>query len=109
MKKSIKKRSIKKRSIKKRRTKRSPLSKGGNSDNVNCCICNKKIKTADGLIPLECLTKYGANRAHKCCNQCWFSKFAIEGADHRCPGCVKGLPLNGPPLDTSLVIDLTEE
>ena len=42
-----------KKSIKKRRTKRSPLSKGGNSDNVNCCICNKKNKDRRWSHPVE--------------------------------------------------------
>jgi len=85
------------------------LARGPTSDIVNCCMCGKEIRKVDGLVPVKCLTKYGTIRAHRICQECWFNKFAKEGVDHKCPGCVKGLPLNGAPIDNSVVIDLTED
>jgi hypothetical protein len=72
-------------------------------------MCDKEIRKEDGLIPVKCLTKNGTIRAHRICQECWFAKFAKEGVNHSCPGCVKGLPLNGRPIDNSVVIDLTED
>jgi len=89
------------------------LARGATSDNVsvnvNCCMCDKEIRREDGLIPVKCLTKYGTIRAHRICQECWFDKFAKEGVNHSCPGCVKDLPLNGPPISNQGVIDLTED
>jgi hypothetical protein len=71
-----------------------------------CCMCGKRRKNM--LIPMECLIKYGAVRAHKICKKCWWDDFAREGASHKCPGCVKNTPvLPDPYKDT--VVDLTEE
>ena len=88
--------------------KGTTLTKGPTSDNVNCCICDKELRREDGLVPASCLAKYGAIRGHRICKKCWFNKFAKEGVNHECPGCVKSLPLNGPVHDPSVVIDLTE-
>jgi hypothetical protein len=64
--------------------------------NISCADCNKTAIRTNMLVPLECLQKHGET-AHRLCPQCWWSKFAIEGASHECPGCKKGKPLN-PPL-----------
>ena len=81
----------------------------GPTQPIHCVMCNKQIDTSDGLAPAKCLAKYGANRAHQICQECWWTKFAKEGTNHSCPGCVKNLPLNGPPIDNSGVVDLTAD
>jgi len=92
---------------------RSDKAKGPTSDtdtdNVKCCMCGKEIDKINGLIPGQCLRRNGAIRGHRICKECWFSKFAKEGVNHSCPGCVKGLPLNGPAHDPSVIVDLTED
>jgi hypothetical protein len=72
-------RNSKKRKITKRNKK--TLRKGG-----ACCVCDK--------------------RAHKICSDCWWDDFANETASHKCPGCVKGIPVKSDP-DKGKVIDLT--
>ncbi len=60
--------------------------------NELCVICDKYIlKDANSLVPVKCLVTYGS-KAHRICKTCWFSKFAVEGADHRCPGCLNNKP-----------------
>lgn len=91
-----------------KRTKRNAYAKGPDSSAmVNCCMCGKEISRENGLVPSKCLMKNGAIRGHRICQECWWSKFAKEGINHNCPGCEKGLPLNGPPLDKNLIVDLT--
>lgn len=111
--KRLKKRSLKRRKTNKNkrfRKNKNALARGPNdSDIVKCCMCEKEISKSQGNMPVKCFTKYGANRAHRICQDCWWRKFAKEGVNHACPGCVKHLPLNGPPIDTSVVIDLTED
>jgi hypothetical protein len=89
------------------------LAKGiTTTDKTHCCICNKEIITTNGLIPAKCLAKYGAIRAHRICQECWWDPvngFAKEGTNHACPGCVKGLPLNGPQISAPIFVDLTED
>jgi hypothetical protein len=75
-------------------------------------MCGSKFdnkKTA--LVPQECLMRYGKIRAHKVCSKCWWGEFAKEGASHKCPGCVKGLPLGDDDFAAlkGTVIDLTED
>jgi len=114
----VKRRSYKKKSASSRKhstirnrkhKKYNALARGPISDNVNCCMCNKEIRKEDGLIPAKCLEKYGAIRGHRICQKCWFDKFAKEGVNHSCPGCINHLPLNGPPHDKSVIVDLTED
>ena len=95
-----KRRNYKKKSIKKIYKKR----KGGSKE--ECCICENKIN-GQTFIPSGCLMKNGKIRAHKICNDCWWNSFAKEGVTHQCPGCAKGLPLNGPPPPK--FVDLTED
>ena len=79
-----------------------------------CCMCGKPVDLDDrvnALIPKQCLNKYGRMAAHRICKECWFEPetgFAVEGANHKCPGCVKNLPLNKIrrlPLDPSLPVE----
>ena len=83
------------------------IYKGGNND-ITCCMCGDKNLTRENtLVPSQCLKHFG--RAHRICiEKCWFQKFAIEGNDHKCPGCIKGLPLTK--IESTFpnqVIDLT--
>lgn len=90
-----------------RRTRRR-CRRGGNGEQVKCCMCETIVDKGKTFIPRKCLTRYGKNRAHRICQNCWWNEFAKnEDADHPCPGCVKGLPIaedKGPS-----VIDLTED
>ena len=66
--------------------------KSPNSDKVKCSMCLQSVSKNDSLIPAKCLMNHG-QRGHRICNDCWWSKFAIEGTNHECPGCEKDLPL----------------
>jgi hypothetical protein len=106
------KRRSKKTSTRKGRKNKNRLAKGIETKNTNCCMCGKEINMTSGLIPRQCLIKYGANRAHRICQECWWDPvdgFAKEGTNHACPGCVKGLPLNGPAISGPIFVDLTED
>jgi hypothetical protein len=92
---------------KRRRTRRRGL-KGGEYDNVKCCICEKMVNKDDTLIPRECLNKYG-KAAHRICKDCWWKEFAVEGVSHKCPGCVKGLPLTKFKKESPILVDLIED
>lgn len=108
---------------KRRYTRKNRLVKGttltknnlygrGKTDKTNCCMCGKEINTEVGLIPRKCLIKHGAIRAHRICQDCWWDPvdgFAKEGTNHDCPGCVKGLPLNGHATSGPVLVDLTED
>jgi len=87
------------------RIKKRTLKRGG-TNKEKCCVCDKKITSIHSFIPRECLTKYGKNRAHKICSDCWWGEFASETASHKCPGCVKGIPIKSDP-NKGKVIDLT--
>ena len=83
------------------------IYKGGNSD-VVCSICEKPINIQKTLVPSKCLRINGI-RAHRICKICWFTKFVHEGNDHKCPGCIKELPLtNVESTFPNQVIDLTK-
>ncbi len=71
-----------------------------------CCICHIPLTSYD-LMPARCKWKHGM-RAHRMCEECWFvgkgrASF-VQSADHRCPGCIQGLPLH--PLPPACFIDL---
>lgn len=57
-----------------------------------CCICMKN-NLKNPLIPSQCLQKYGYS-AHRICQDCWWSTFALENKNHACPGCLQKIPLN---------------
>jgi hypothetical protein len=82
--------------------------KGGNEDKVICSMCEKNVTKDKTLIPRECLMKHGMS-AHRICKDCWWDTeagFAREDASHKCPGCIKGLPLSE---KEQSIIDLTED
>lgn len=85
-------------------------------EEFNCCMCEEN-KVGKYLNPGQCLRQHG-NRAHKMCPNCWWGEFATEGVNHKCPGCVKHLPLsvantkhtaNHQASKPITVIDLTED
>ena len=92
--KTIKKRKpISKRQSRKKHSKKRQT--GGNST-VKCCMCHQKIdKLSNAFIPLKCLNEHGA-KAHRICPDCWWDPkkgFALENAEHKCPGCKTKFPL----------------
>lgn len=95
-----------------RRKKRKTLRRrkyGGNGENDPCCMCGKEISEKNPKIPSGCYMKHGKFRAHKICDDCWWDKFAKEGVNHQCPGCLTGQKLNAPPPLKKEIIDLTED
>ena len=56
-----------------------------------CTMCSKSLTSLRYLNLGKCLQKYGAVTAHRVCEPCWFGTF-VGAEDHRCPGCVKGIP-----------------
>jgi hypothetical protein len=92
------------------RTKRY-YRKGGNGENVKCCMCEMNIKKDNTLVPRECLMKYG-KAAHRICQDCWWNSetgFARENVSHKCPGCKKNLPLTEFKKEAPIFVDLTED
>lgn len=86
--------------------------KKSHDERVKCCICERMVNKADTMIPRECLTKYGYKVAHRICKDCWWDPetgFAREEGSHKCPGCIKGLPLTPSKKESPVFIDLTEE
>jgi rubrerythrin len=109
-------RRVKRKSLKtKRYTKKSikklfkRYKKGGQNEKVTCCVCEREVDKSNTLVPRACLIDHG-RAAHRICDACWWnpeSGFAREDADHRCPGCLKNLPLTSVEKNKSEVIDLT--
>jgi len=96
--------------LKNRRTRRR-YRKGGNGTTVKCCMCERTVNKNDTFVPQECLIKYG-QRAHRICQDCWWDQergFAREGVSHKCPGCVKGLPLTEYKKQEPVFVDLTKD
>ena len=56
-----------------------------------CVICSTFEKPF--LSPVKCVIKYGLDRSHKICQECWFRDFAKEDISHKCPGCENDKPL----------------
>lgn len=86
--------------------------KNENLITIRCCMCEKLINKDKTLIPSICLIKYGLYISHRICKDCWWDSiigFARESGSHKCPGCIKGLPLTDDKKETSIFIDLTEE
>ena len=83
-----------------------------NGEKVKCCMCVKNVYKDNAFIPSECLMNYGDKAAHRICVDCWWNPelgFAREDRSHRCPGCIKGLPLTEHKKEAIIVIDLTED
>lgn len=84
---------------------------GGNGETVICSMCEKMVDLKDTFVPRECLMKHG-REAHRICKDCWWDEekgFALETSSHKCPGCVKGLPLTQVKKEEPIYVDLTEE
>ena len=109
-------RKVKIKSLKAKRTNRKSMKrsnkrykKGGENEKVTCCICEREVDKSNTLVPRACLIDNG-RAAHRICHDCWWnpeSGFAREDADHRCPGCLKNLPLTAVENKDPGVIDLT--
>jgi len=109
--KSLRKRkikSLKKKRVTKKARGRVRSSRRARGSMEDCCMCGTKFVKKTALVPQECLIKYGKIRAHKVCPRCWWGEFAKEGVSHKCPGCVKGLPVYKDPK-AGKVVDLTDE
>ena len=76
--------------------------------NIVCSICEISFPKEDTFTPSLCLLKNG-KASHRICENCWWNKFALEGVSHKCPGCIKGLPLTEFKKEPPIFIDLTEE
>lgn len=86
--------------------------KGGNGYKVKCCMCEKMVDKNNTFIPKECLINCGYKAAHKICTDCWWNLetgFARENASHKCPGCLKRLPLTHHTKMELIFIDLTND
>jgi len=90
----------------------SPISPNAK---IPCCVCEEEFSRKTMLVPAACLKKH-KERAHRICEHCWWNPdtgFAREDAEHGCPGCKKGLPLN-PPLkprkpSSDEIIEITDD
>jgi hypothetical protein len=74
-------------------------------------MCEKMVDKKNTLVPRECLNK-NYNAAHRICQDCWWDEkkgFAREDISHKCPGCIKGLPLTYVKKESPVLIDLTED
>lgn len=78
-------------------TNRKTTLAKGIENSTPCCMCDRAFQNNSKMFtPLACLRRNGF-RAHKICDECWWDPqigFAKENALHKCPGCVRGLPLN---------------
>ena len=80
-----------------------------NCEKVQCCMCEKTMHKEGALIPSGCLNMHG-RAAHRICQKCWWNPtrgFAREGHSHKCPGCLKNIPLTQYKKAELIIIDLT--
>ena len=75
--------------------RRSRVARG---ESVTCSMCEHQVDKNDTFIPLNCLNKPIKDKSgvHRICSKCWWDPktgFAREGVSHKCPGCIKGLPV----------------
>ncbi len=85
-------------------------SKGGNNI-VKCSMCEKMVNKDKTLVPSECSLKHG-KAAHRICHKCWWdpiSGFAREEGSHKCPGCIKRLPLTEYKKEPPIIIELSDD
>lgn len=78
---------------------------------TECCICGEQMYDKSGLETTRCKMP-STHYRHKICQDCWWHPergFVLEGSEHTCPGCRKGLPTKRrtPPKHPLPVIDLT--
>jgi hypothetical protein len=105
-------RRIKKKTLKRKKYIKKSINRykrGGENEKVTCCMCEREVDKNNTLIPRECLKKNGF-AAHRICHNCWWnpvSGFAREDVSHKCPGCIKNLPLTQVKSKESEVVNLT--
>jgi hypothetical protein len=78
---------------------------------IKCSMCENNMNEDSMFIPSECLMKYGVI-SHRICQDCWWNDktgFAQESSCHKCPGCIKNIPLTEYKRQIPIFIDLTEE
>lgn len=68
------------------------------TEKAKCVMCEKLKPSDEMLMPLQCKLTYGEESAHRICRHDWFKPggFAEESLSHKCPGCVKNMPLTKP-------------
>ena len=72
-----------------------PKPQPSHSREYTCAVCEQRKPVNDDarLYPRKC---YNENiNPHQICPECWFDEtrgFALESANHKCPGCMKGMP-----------------
>jgi hypothetical protein len=79
---------------------------------IQCSMCQGSVDKNNTFIPSECLMKYGIKAAHRICKDCWWDQvkgFALELSSHKCPGCIKSLPLTEYKKEPPIFVDLIEE
>jgi len=77
---------------------------------VICCLCEKEVNWKITMTPGVCYKKY-MDKSHRICFECWFnptSGFVLENRSHKCPGCMKEMPLTNVSYNESEVFDLTD-
>jgi hypothetical protein len=107
------KRKTKSRRLKRKKNRRTRrYRKGGNGDNVKCCMCERNVEKANTLVPRECLMEHGQKAAHRICQDCWWDPtigFAREDVSHKCPGCQKGFPLTRYKKEAPIYVELSDD
>jgi hypothetical protein len=76
---------------------------------ITCSMCEHPVDKENTFIPLNCLNKPVTHKTgvHRICNKCWWDPntgFAREGVSHKCPGCVKGLPVVPAKKNTEIIV-----
>ena len=72
-----------------------PKPQPSHSREYTCAVGDQQKPVNDDarLHPRKC---YNENtNPHQICPECWFDEtrgFALESANHKCPGCMKGMP-----------------
>jgi len=82
-----------------------------NGEKVKCSMCEKMVDKYNTFIPRVCLMTHGDKASHRICSNCWWNPttgFALENSSHKCPGCVKNLPLTVYKKEAPVFIDLTD-
>lgn len=74
-------------------------------------MCEKEVNQNTTMTPSICYRVY-MDKSHRICSDCWFhpvSGFAVEHNSHKCPGCIKRLPLTKVSYNEKEPIDLTND
>ncbi len=96
----------------KQKHKNKSRRRGGNGEKAKCCVCENMVNKQNTFIPRQCLISHGQKAAHRICANCWWDSetgFAKEDTSHKCPGCVKNLPLTQYKKEAPIIVDLTDD